>query len=101
MDFIDIGLIGSYVLIGLCALAAVLIPLYQSFGDPKSLLKSGIGVGIMMIVFLFGYFLADGSSVGVDETTSKFVGAGIITTYAFFFLAIAGIIYTEVSKIFN
>ena len=55
----------------------------------------------MMIVFLFGYFLADGSSVGVDETTSKFVGAGIITTYAFFFLAIAGIIYTEVSKIFS
>jgi hypothetical protein len=99
MDFIDIGLIGSYILIGLCTLAATLIPLYQSFGDPKTLLKSGIG--IMMVVFLFGYLLADGSSVGVDEATSKFVGAGIITTYAFFFLAIAGIIYTEVSKIFS
>jgi hypothetical protein len=100
MDFIDIGLIGSYILIGLCTLAATLIPLYQSFGDPKTLLKSGIGIGIMMVVFLFGYLLADGSS-GVDEATSKFVGAGIITTYAFFFLAIAGIIYTEVSKIFS
>ena len=101
MDFIDIGLIGSYALIGLCTLAAVLIPLYQSFGDPKTLLKSGIGIGVMLIVFLFGYFLADGSSVGVDESTSKIVGAGIITTYVFFFLAIIGIIYTELSKIFS
>ena len=101
MDFIDIGLFGSYALIGLCALAAVLIPLYQSFGDPKTLLKSGIGIGVMLIVFLFGYFLADGSSAGVDESTSKVVGAGIITTYTFFFLAIAGIIYTELSKIFS
>lgn len=101
MDFIDIGLIGSYALIGLCTLAAVLIPLYQSFGDPKTLLKSGIGIGVMLIVFIFGYFLADGSSVGVDESTSKIVGAGIITTYAFFFLAIIGIIYTELSKIFS
>ena len=64
-------------------------------------MKSGIGIGVMLIVFLFGYFLADGSSAGVDESTSKVVGAGIITTYTFFFLAIAGIIYTELSKIFS
>ena len=49
MDFIDIGLISSYALIGLCTLAAILI----------------------------------------------------ITTYTFFFLAITGIIYTEISKIFS
>ena len=101
MDFIDIGLISSYALIGLCTLAALLIPLYQSFGDPKTLLKSGIGVGIMLIIFIFSYFFADGSSAGVDESTSRIVGAGIFTTYTFFFLAIAGIIYTEISKIFS
>ena len=65
MDFIDIGLISSYALIGLCTLAAILIPLYQSFGDPKTLLKSGIGVGIMLIIFIFSYFFADGGSAVV------------------------------------
>ena len=62
---------------------------------------AGIGVGIMLIIFIFSYFFADGSSAGVDESTSRIVGAGIMTTYTFFFLAIAGIIYTEISKIFS
>ena len=101
MDFIDIGLISSYALIVLCTLAAILIQLYQSVGAPKTLLKSGIGVGIMLIIFIFSYFFADGGSAGLDESTSRVVGAGIITTYTFFFLAITGIIYTEISKIFS
>ena len=96
MDFIDIGLISSYALIVLCTLAAILIPLYQSFGDPKTLLKSGIGVGIMLIIFIFSYFFADGGSAGVDESTSRVVGAGIITTYLLFLSYYRDYIYRDI-----
>lgn len=101
MDIIDVGIIGSYILIGLCALAAVVMPLIQSFSDPKSLIKSAAGVGAIVVVFFISYVIADGSSDAVAESTSKRVGAGIITTYIAFFVAIGGIIYTEVSKLLD
>jgi uncharacterized membrane protein YvlD (DUF360 family) len=98
MNIIDIGLIGSYILIVLCALAAIIIPLIQSFSDPKSLIKSGLATVVMVVVFFICYALADGNAEGTDETTSKYVGAGILTTYVFFFVAIGGIVYSEISK---
>lgn len=101
MDFIDIGLYASYALIAFCAIAAIGIPLVQSFGDPKSLIKSGIGVAFLVVVFFVSYAIADDSAVGTTATTSKFVGAGLITTYVFFFGAIIGIVYTEISKMLS
>lgn len=99
MDIIDVGLIVSYILVVLCTLAAVIIPLIQSFGDPKSLLKSGIGVAAIVVVFLISYVIADPNTPGTSETTSKMVGAGIISMYVFFMVALVGIVYTEISKI--
>lgn len=101
MDIIDVGLFASYILIVLCALAAVIIPLIQSMDNPQSLVKAGIGLGVVIVVFLIGYILADPDSPGVTATTSKMVGAGIISMYIFFFLALAGIVYTEISKMIN
>ena len=101
MSLVDIGLFASYVLIGLCALAAILLPLIQSFGDPKSLIKSGIGVGALVVVFFIAYAMADGSSMGTTTGTSKMVGAGLITMYLATAGAIIGIVYTEVSKLFK
>jgi len=96
---VDLGLIISYVLIVLCALAAIVIPLIQSFSDPKSLIKSGLGLGAVLVVFLIGYLLADGQSDVTTETTARLVGAGIISMYIFILIAIVGIVYTEISKI--
>ncbi len=98
---VDIGLIVAYVLIVLCALSAILIPLVQSFSDPKSLVKSGLGLGAVLVVFLIGFALADGSAQGATESTSKLVGAGIISMYIFVLIAILGIAFTEISKIFK
>lgn len=98
---VDIGLFIGYILIVLCALAAIIMPLVQSFGDPKSLVKSGIGLGVVAVVFLVGFALSDGSAEGATESTSKLVGAGIISMYIFILIAVAGILFTEISKIFK
>lgn len=99
MDIIDVGLIVSYILTVVGAVAAIVIPLVQAFSDPKALVKSLVGVGAILVVFLVGYVIADPNSKGVSETTSKLIGAGIITTYIFILIALVGIVYTEISKI--
>ena len=102
MDFVDIGLYASYILIVLCALAAVIIPLVQSFSDPKSLIKSGVGVLALVVIFLISFGISEGEATGeITATTARMVGAGIMTTYICFFAAIIGIVYTEISKILS
>lgn len=98
MDIIDVGLYASYILIILCALAAVVIPLIQSFSDPQSLVKSAIGLVALVVIFFIGYALASGDAPGTTESTSKFVGAGLITMYILFIGAFVAIVFTEVSK---
>ncbi len=96
---VDLGLISGYVLVGLCAVAAIVMPLVQSFSDPKSLVKSGLGVAGLLVIFLITYALADGNAERTTVGTSKMVGAGLLTMYVFVFLALAGIVYTEISKL--
>lgn len=102
MDFVDIGLIASYLLIALCALAAIGIPLFQSLDNPKTLIKSGAGVGILVVVFFVSYAFSEGTATAeVSAGTSRMAGAALVSTYVFFFGALIGIVYTEVSKIIS
>lgn len=98
MSIIDVGLIAGYILVGLCAITAILLPLIQSFSDPKSLGKSAIGVGALVLLFIITYVMADGNAEGASESTSKIVGAGLLTMYGAIFIALGGILYTEISK---
>ena len=98
---IDAGLIISYVLIGLCAAAAIVLPLIQAAGNPKSLKKIGISVGGLVVSFVVCYALADNSTMGnkdVTEGAAKMVGAGLTMFYVLLAVAIISIVYTEISK---
>ena len=101
MDLIDIGLYASYLLFVVCAITAVVLPIVQSMSNPQSLVKSAIGVGVLLVVFLIGYIMADDASDVVSAGMAKLVGAGIISMYIFLFLAVVGIVYTEISKILS
>lgn len=96
---VDVGLFISYILIGVCVLAAVGMPLVKAFGDPDSLKKMMIGVGALVVVFVVAYLVADGSTTGDESaTTAKLVGAGLFTFYILAVGAIGGIVYTEIKK---
>lgn len=96
---VDVGLFISYILIGVCILAAVGMPLVKAMGDPDSLKKMGMGVGALIVVFIVSYVLADGTPQGdASSTTAKMVGAGLTTFYILAIAAIGGIVYTEIKK---
>ena len=101
---VDILLYLAYGLIIICAAAAVILPLINAVGDPGALVKSGIGVGALLLVFLISWAIS-GSEVlpsytlhGVDTGLSKFVGGTLTMMYLLSAIAIIGIVYTEISK---
>lgn len=97
----------AYVLIGLAAVISLFFPLVNSIlYNPKALIKVGAGIVVLGIVFLIGYNLSSETSEVAEkmEVTSLEVqlsGAFLNTTWIMMGLALLGIIYNEVSKIFK
>jgi NADH:ubiquinone oxidoreductase subunit 6 (subunit J) len=70
-----------------------------------ALIKTGLGVVAILVVFAIAYVLS-GNEVteqyrqfNVGPGGSKLIGGGIITVYLLFFIALAAIVYTEVTSI--
>lgn len=106
MDSIDIFIYVAEILIVVGAILAVAMPLIKSLGDPGSLVKSGIAVVILAVVFFIAYSISDGDVLprfaadpfNLTPEMSKFVGGSLLTTYALFLVAVVGIVLTEINK---
>lgn len=78
---------------------------------PSLLKKTLINVGLFAVIIVIGYVLSSGTdldlrpfiSKGLDvtESTSKYVGMGLITFYLLTVIAIGTMIYSGVKKLFN
>ena len=102
------GLYAAYILIGIALVAAIVLPLIQSFSNPRALLGTLVGVVAIAILFFIGYTIAGNEVLPVyvknnvtSEVTSKMVGGALITMYILILLALVSIVFTEISKIFN
>jgi len=102
------GLFAAYILVGLALLAAIVLPVIQSFSDPKSLLGTVVGLVIIAVIFFVGFSIATDEVTNIyinnnvtEGTTSKMIGGAIITMYILVILAIVGIVITEVTKVFK
>ena len=106
MDSIDIFLTLSYVLVAIGVVVAVLMPLIKSFDNPKSLVKTGVGVVGLVILIFISYSLSDGEvsakfaadPYNMTTNGTKFVGAILASTYVLAILALVGIVVTELNK---
>ncbi|MCS7017529.1 MAG: hypothetical protein RMJ87_04995 [Cytophagales bacterium] len=108
----DYGWVGGalyvmYVLLFVAIAAAVILPIIKSLNEPRTLIRSGIGVGILLALFFVCYLIADGTVLknkayeGITEGTSKLIGASLLMLYIMLFGAAISVIYAEVSKFFK
>lgn len=104
---LDLGLYLFYALLLIAVIAAMVFPVINSIKEPKALLKSAIGIGIVLVVFGISYAVADSSvnlkaaAMGVTESSSKLIGAGLIMFYVALVLSAVALIYSEISKAFK
>jgi len=97
----------TYLLIVIAAVLAVVFPVIFMIQNPKGIKKTLVGIGAMVLLFLIAYLIASDEVLpkyekyGVDSSTSKQVGMGLIATYLFGLGAIGAIIYSAVSRIFK
>ncbi len=106
MDTYDILLYGSYLLIILGAVVAVVLPLIKSLDDPKSLLKTAVGIIAIVVLFFIAYSVSSNEVLPKFEADpfnltpqgSQMVGGMLITTYVLSIVAIGSIFLTEVTK---
>ncbi len=103
-NIIDIMLYLSYAMFAVGAVGAIVLPIWKSLDDPKSLVKPvGALLGIV-VLFLICYAISSGDlnarliAAEATEGVSKFVGGGLITMYVLFIAALVGIVYTEINK---
>ncbi|MGM0945913.1 MAG: hypothetical protein ACQEW9_12065 [Bacteroidota bacterium] len=106
MDTYDIFLYAGYLLIVVGAFFAIVMPLIKSFDNPKSLLKTAIGIAAIVVLFFIAYSVSSNEVLPKFEADpfnltpegSQFVGGMLITTYILFLIALVGIVFTELNK---
>ena len=107
MDTFDIFLYLGYTLVLLAAVAAVILPLINALGNPQSLLKSGAGLLLVVVLYFVAYAFSGSevtqeySKFDVGPELSKIVGGTLIMAYLLLGFAIIGIVFTEFNKIFK
>ena len=104
----DVLIYWGYFLVIFTAVITILFPLAFLILNPKNSIKIFIALGMMVVIAIIAYSLAD---VGISElrlekleasaATAKYVGAGLIFTYVMAALAVLAIIYASISKIFK
>lgn len=104
MEAEDIGLYLVYTVLIVAVAAAIVLPLLNALKHPKTLIGSLMGIGALVVLFVICYAISDSSvsptarALGIDESSSKLIGAGLYTFYAVFIVSIVGMVYSEVNK---
>lgn len=101
---INIGIYVTYFLVAVAVLTTVLFSIFhmvQNLGKAKGAL---VGVLILAVIVIISYFLSTNEvypKFNVGPIASKWVGAGILTTFVLIGLALLSAIYVEVTKLFK
>ncbi|NMM50711.1 hypothetical protein [Marinigracilibium pacificum] len=103
MELTDILIYFSYALIGIATVAVIVLPLINSLSDPKSLLKVGMGILGLVILFFIGYSISEPTAYakfpGLTAGVSKSVSALLIMTYILIVGGLVGIFVSMIAKL--
>lgn len=102
---LDLGFYIFYVLLFIAVVAALVFPLINSIKSPGELVKTGIGLAVILVLFGVSYGLssdgplsANAIAFGLTESIVKLISAGLIMFYVVLILAVLALIYSEISK---
>lgn len=101
---INIGIYVTYFLVAVAVITTVLFSIFhmvQNLGKAKGAL---IGVLFLAVIVVIAYFLSSNEvypKFNIGPVASKWVGAGILTTFILVGIALVTAVYTEVSKLFK
>ena len=104
MDIIDVGLYITAILFVCSIGAAILLEVFNLAKNTRSLMFVGIILVMLVVIFGASYGLSSGevttkyTALGVDSGSSRMIGAGLIMLYIFLFVAIGGMIVSEIYK---
>ena len=103
---VNVGIWVAYVLIAVGVILAIVFPLIQAVSQPKMLVKSGMALLGILILFGIGYVLSNGDLTakflqsGVDsEGLSRAIGGMLKMVYLLMGTALIAIVYTEFHKV--
>ena len=109
-DFlVNAGLILTYIMISVAALAALVYPIMFLAKNPSKSKNALIGIGCLLLVCILSYVFASSEILtfpgsekfGMTESSTKRVGMGLITFYILSAGAILSVVYAEMGKIFK
>jgi len=101
---LDLGLYTLYVLLFIAVTAAIIFPLINSITNPSGLVKTGISLVVVLVLFGISYAASSSElprsaiAAGLSESSVKLIGAGLIMFYIVLILAILALIYSEINK---
>ena len=104
---LDFGFYLFYALLIIAVGLTIVFPIIHMLREPSMLLRSAIGLGVVVVLFVISYALADSevnlkaAALGVTPTSSKLIGAGLILFYISLVLSVLALIYSEISKAFK
>lgn len=105
---LNLMLVWSFVMIVLTIALTVIMPLITVFQNPKSAVRSLIGLGLIVVVFLVSYALATDDPITlangnvIDNSFElKFSDTALWATYIAFAGVILSILYGELYKVFK
>jgi len=101
---LDLGFYIFYALLFIAVALTIVFPIIHMLREPSTLIRSAIGIGVVVVLFVISYALADSevnlkaAAVGVTPTSARLIGAGLIMFYITLVLSVLALIYSEISK---
>lgn len=103
---IDLSLYVAYALVAIALLGSVVLPLVNSISQPKSLVKIGMSLLIIVVVYLVAFAISGGetapysnSELEITSSISKMIGGALGMMYLLLGVVIVGLVFSEVYKL--